>query len=403
MRLKNVSHLDTSWFETQIKGHMSQRDYYEILGVAQTADAETIKKAYRKIAMQFHPDRNPGNKDAEEKFKEAAAAYDVLSDTDKRAQYDRFGHNAFSGGGFGGRSGFSDVNDVFSAFSDIFEDFFGGAGGAAQGRGRPGAESRTGPRRGADLRYVTEIQLKDVITGVEKEIQFEAEQDCGACKGTGSASQKKPEVCGACRGAGQVVRQQGFFTMATPCPTCRGEGISVADPCGKCRGKGRVQQSRRIQVSIPQGVDNGTRLRIAGEGEVGHRGGANGDLFVEIRVRTDERFERQGPHLHSVLEVDYLIMMLGSKIEAPGPIGSTEVKIPKGSQQGDQVRSLHEGLPSLKSSQRGDLVYHLQIKMPKKLSTEEESLLKELAKVRGLTINDEVSKKGGSSFWSKKK
>jgi molecular chaperone DnaJ len=383
---------------------MSQRDYYEILGVSREADFDTIKKAYRKIAMQYHPDRNPGNKEAEEKFKEAAAAYDVLSDADKRAQYDRYGHSAFSGGaagGFGG-AGFSDVNDVFSAFSDIFEDFFGGAGGFSQGRTRGNPESRTGPRRGSDLRYVTEISLKDVINGVEKEIQFEAEQDCPACKGTGSASQKKPEVCGTCRGTGQVVRQQGFFTMATTCPACRGEGIVITDPCGKCRGKGRIRQSRRIQVSIPPGVDNGTRLRIAGEGEAGLRGGASGDLFVEIRVRQDERFERQGSHLHSLLDVDYLVMLLGGEIEAPSPLGTTKVKVPKGSQPGDQVRSLHEGLPSLKNSQRGDLVYHLQIKLPKKLSTEEESLLKELAQIRGMSVGEEGFKKG-KSFWGKKK
>jgi molecular chaperone DnaJ len=383
---------------------MSQRDYYEVLGVSRNADLDTIKKAYRKIAMQYHPDRNPGNKEAEEKFKEAAAAYDVLSDPEKRAQYDRFGHSAFSGGaggGFGG-AGFSDVNDVFSAFSDIFEDFFGGVGGFSQRRTRANSESRTGSRRGADLRYVTEISLKDVINGVEKEIQFEAEQDCASCKGTGSASQKKPEVCGTCGGTGQVVRQQGFFAMATTCLTCRGEGMVITDPCRKCHGKGRVQQSRRIQVSIPPGVDNGTRLRIAGEGEGGIRGGASGDLFVEIRIRPDERFERQGPHLHSVLDVDYLVMLLGGEVEAPSPVGTTKVKVPKGSQPGDQVRVLHEGLPSLKSSQRGDLVYHLQIKLPKKLSTEEESLLKELAQIRGISVGGEASKKT-SSFWGKKK
>jgi len=384
---------------------MSQRDYYDILGVSRNADLDTIKKAYRKIAMQYHPDRNPGNKEAEEKFKEAAAAYDVLSDADKRAQYDRFGHSAFSGGageGFRG-TGFTNVNDVFSAFSDIFEDFFGGSGGFSHSRSQRGREEpRTGPRRGADLRYVTEISLKDVINGVEKEIQFEAEHDCPACKGTGSASQKKPEVCGTCRGSGQVVRQQGFFTMATTCPSCHGEGFVISDPCSKCRGRGRTQQSRRIQVSIPPGVDNGTRLRIAGEGEGGHRGGQSGDLFVEIRVRPDERFERQGIHLHSMLEVDYLVMLLGGEVEAHTPGGKTQVKIPKGSQPGEQVRCLHEGLPSLKSSQRGDLVYHLQIKLPKRLSAEEESILKELAHLRGISVGSDSVKKG-TSFWGRKK
>lgn len=376
------------------------RDYYEVLGVNRDADADTIKKSYRKIAMQFHPDRNPGNREAEEKFKEAAAAYDVLSDSQKRAQYDRFGHQAFGGGGGGfGGGGFTDVNDVFSAFSDIFEDFFGG-GGARGSQPR----SRTGPRRGADLRYVTEITLKDVVTGVDKEIQFEAEQDCGSCKGTGSESQKMPESCGTCRGAGQVVRQQGFFTMATPCPSCRGEGVTVKDPCKKCQGRGRVSQARRIQVSIPAGVDNGTRLRIAGEGEGGGRGGVPGDLFVEIRVKPDKRFERQSTHLHAVLEVDYLQMLLGAEVEAPTPNGSTTLEVPKGTQPGDQLRAHHEGLPSLKSDRRGDMVYHIQIKLPKKLTTEEESLLRELAEVRGVkTSTKSASKKGASGFWGRKK
>lgn len=382
----------------------NQRDYYEILGVSKGADADTIKKAYRKVAMQYHPDRNPGNKEAEEKFKEAAEAYDVLSDNQKRAQYDRFGHQAFGGqsGGFGG-GGFSDVNDVFSSFSDIFEDFFGG--GFSQGGRRSGSskENRTGPRRGSDLRYVTEISLKDVAQGIEKEIQFEADTDCSSCKGTGSESQKPPQTCPTCRGSGQVVRQQGFFTMATPCTSCQGEGVRVVDPCRKCKGRGRVSQSKRIQVTIPAGVDTGTRLRIAGEGEGGYRSGGPGDLFVEIRVKPDERFEREGSHLHSVLDVDYLVMLLGGEVEGPSPVGKTQVKIPKGAQPGEQVRVLHEGLPSLKSDRRGDLIYHLQIQLPKKLSTEEESLLRELAEIRGLSLGEGSGKKSSSGFWGKKK
>lgn len=381
---------------------MTQRDYYEVLGVDRGAADDVIKKAYRKIAMQYHPDRNPGNKEAEDKFKEAAAAYDVLSDPQKKAQYDRFGHQAFNAGagGFGGAGGFQDVNDVFSAFSDVFEDFFGGGSQRASRGGR--STNRNQPRRGSDLRYVTEIQLKDVVTGVEKEIQFESEVDCTSCAGTGSESKKAPETCPTCRGSGQVVRQQGFFTMATPCPTCHGEGVVVKDPCRKCKGKGRSTQARRIQVSIPAGVDTGTRLRIANEGEGGFRGGSAGDLFVEVRVKPDSRFERQGHHLHSVLNVDYLYLLLGGQVEAPTPVGTTKVTIPKGVTTGEQVRVLHEGLPSLKSDRRGDMVYHLQIELPKKITTEEESLLRELAKLRGLETG-EADGDQKSSFWGRKK
>ncbi|MCS6837406.1 MAG: molecular chaperone DnaJ [Bdellovibrionaceae bacterium] len=382
---------------------MTQKDYYEILGVSRDADAETIKKAYRKIAMQYHPDRNPGNKEAEEKFKEAAAAYDVLSDPQKRAQYDRYGHSAFSAGGSGGfGAGFQDVNDVFSAFSDIFEDIFGmGSMGGASARSSRHRGSSRGPRKGSDLRYVLEIELKDILTGVDREIQFEAEQDCPDCRGTGSRAQKDPELCKTCGGRGQVVRQQGFFTVATTCPTCRGEGEVIGDPCRRCYGRGRVKQPRRIQVAVPAGVDNGTRLRLGGEGDGGFRGGPNGDLFVEIQVRPDQRFEREGPHLHAELPVDYLVMILGGTVEAPTPVGKIKVNIPRGSQPDQVVRVHHQGLPSLKGSQRGDLVYHLVPQFPKRLNAEEEALLQELAKLRGLSAtgggNEGGSKK--TSFW----
>ncbi len=386
---------------------MSQKDFYEILGVSREADADTLKKAYRKIAMQYHPDRNPGNKEAEDKFKQAAEAYDVLSDPQKKAQYDRFGHAAFGqggAGGFGGGAGFQDVNDVFSAFSDIFEDFFGGARSGAGGGGFGSRrENKTGPRRGADLKYVTEIKLKEVITGADKEIQFESEIDCATCKGTGSESGRAPEVCGTCRGSGQVVRSQGFFAMASPCPTCHGEGAIVKDPCRKCHGKGRVTQKRRIQVSIPAGVDNGTRLRITGEGEAGFKGAGAGDLYVEVRVKADEKYERQGIHLHTVLKIDYLYFLLGGQVSGHSPMGQTIVNIPKGSQLGDEVRVLGEGIPSVKADKRGDMVYHLDIDIPKKLTTEEESLLRQLAQVREIPLKEGDDKKGTSGFWGKKK
>ena len=384
---------------------MAKRDYYEILGVSRNADLDAIKKAYRKLAMQYHPDRNPGNKEAEEKFKEAAEAYDVLSDPEKRSLYDRLGPDRFGAQqGFGGASHFQDVEDIFSAFSDIFNDFFGGDG--AFGRSRRSSSDRNrrhGPRKGADLRYVTEIQLKEVIEGVTKEIEFETEMDCPDCSGTGSQTKSDPQICSTCRGQGQVIRQQGFFTVATTCPTCHGEGVVITNPCRRCRGQGRVKHQKRLQVPIPPGVENGARLRLAGEGEVGYRGGPAGDLYVEVRIKPDERFERDGIHLHSVLDVDYLVMLLGGQVEGITPLGFIKVNIPAGSQPGDQVRVLHEGLPSLRGSQRGDMIYHLRIQLPKKLSSEEESLLRELAKIRGLSISENKAKGSGFFHFKKKK
>jgi len=378
---------------------MAKRDYYEVLGVNRNADLDTIKKAYRKLAMQYHPDRNPGNKEAEEKFKEAAEAYDVLSDPEKRSLYDRLGPDRYGAQqGFGGAGGFQDVEDIFSAFSDIFGDFFGGGTFGGASRRQAERSRRQGPRKGADLRYVTEIQLKEVIEGVTKEIEFETEMDCPDCAGTGSQTKSDPKPCATCRGQGQVIRQQGFFTVATTCPTCHGEGVTIPDPCRRCRGQGRVKHKKRLQVPIPPGVENGTRLRLSGEGEVGYRGGPAGDLYVEVRIKPDERFEREGAHLHSILDVDYLIMLLGGQVEGQTPLGVTQVKIPAGSQPGDQVRVLHEGIPSLRGSQRGDMIYHLRIQLPKKLTSEEEALLKELAQIRGLSVGDEKSAKGSSLF-----
>ncbi|MES2856241.1 MAG: DnaJ domain-containing protein, partial [Bdellovibrionota bacterium] len=233
------------------------RDYYEILGVARDADADTIKKSYRKLAMQFHPDKNPDDKAAEDKFKEAATAYEILGNAEKRQKYDRFGHQAFQQGG-----GFQNADDIFANFSDIFGDFFGGGGG---GRQRSRARNN-GPSRGADLRYICEIELKDVITGLEKDVEFDTEESCAECTGSGSAKGSETETCPACRGAGQVVTQQGFFTVATTCPTCHGSGKIIRNPCKKCQGKGRSKVSRKIRVNIPAGVDTGTQLRVTQEG-----------------------------------------------------------------------------------------------------------------------------------------
>ena len=247
--------------------------------VSKDADTDALKKAYRKLAMQFHPDRNPGDKEAEEKFKEAAEAYDVLSNSEKRAQYDRFGHQAFTQGGRGGAGhGFQDMDDIFSAFGDVFGDMFGMAG-----RGRSSSRNSNQPRRGSDLRYITEISLKNVIEGSEKEIEFDTEDNCKPCNGSGAEKGKDLVTCKTCGGAGQVRVSQGFFQMATTCPHCHGQGSIIKDPCKSCKGQGRLKQHRKIKLTIPAGVDTGTRLRVTGEGEGGFRGGPAGDLYYKFR------------------------------------------------------------------------------------------------------------------------
>ncbi len=354
-----------------------KRDFYEILGVAREADADTIKKAYRKLAMQFHPDKNPGDKASEDKFKECARAYEVLSNAELRQRYDRFGHQGVDGPAGGGGPHFQDVGDIFAAFGDIFGDFFGGAGG------RGGSRSRTGPRRGSDLRYVMEIDLNDVITGVERPITFEAEEGCGDCEGSGAGPGSKPEACDMCGGRGQVVRSQGFFQMATPCPKCRGQGVEIKNPCKKCRGAGRVGMQRKILVKVPAGVDNGTQLRMTGEGEGGVRGGPPGDLYVDLRVADDPRFERDGSNLIGEIEVSYLQAILGGEIEVETLRGKRTVSIPKSCQYGQQVKLTGEGLPSLRGARVGDLIYLVRVVIPKKLSKEEERLLRQIADSKG--------------------
>lgn len=366
------------------------RDYYEILGVAKNADQESIKKAYRKLAMQFHPDRNPGNKEAEDKFKEAASAYEVLSDPQKRAQYDRFGHQAFAGGG-GGQQ-FHNMEDIFSSFGDIFSEFFGGG----MGGGRDSRRSNQA-RRGADLRFVTEIDLEDVYKGLEKDIEFDTEQSCEPCKGTGAEKGSTPETCATCRGSGQVVARQGFFTMATPCPNCQGQGQIIKNKCKNCRGSGRDEVHRKIRVNIPPGVDNGTRLRVTQEGEGGYRGGPSGDLYVEIRVKEHEIFEREGDHLFSKVKVHYSEALLGVAIEVPTLDGKAELKIPSCTQPGVVLTLKGQGLPSLRGGRRGDIHFETVVEFPQKLGEKEKELLTQIAESSGV-----LKKSGKSSFWGRK-
>ncbi|MES3039342.1 MAG: molecular chaperone DnaJ [Bdellovibrionota bacterium] len=366
----------------------TKRDYYEVLGVEKTADSDTIKKAYRKLAMQFHPDRNPGNPEAEEKFKEAAAAYEVLSDAQKRAAYDRFGHQAFGQGGFGGQQGFQNAEDIFAQFGDIFGDLFG-MGGQPGGRGQ---RRSNGPRRGADLRYIAEMDLKDVITGLEKELEFDTEDACGECDGNGAEKGSKPATCPQCNGSGQVVSRQGFFTMASTCPRCRGDGQIIEKPCKTCKGKGRTPSHRKIAVKIPPGVDNGTRLRISNEGEGGFKGGPAGDLYVEIRLREHDLFEREGEDLFAELSVPYVQLLLGGPLEVETLTGETEIEIPRSCQPGELLKISGQGLPSLKGSRRGHIFYRVKPVFPEKVSAKEEEHLQEIAQIYG--IKTKPKKKG---------
>jgi molecular chaperone DnaJ len=351
-----------------------QDDLYEVLGVPKSADQDTIKKAYRKLALQFHPDKNPGNKEAEDKFKQAATAYEILGNAEKRAKYDRFGHAAFSQGG---GAGFHDVEDIFSSFSDIFGDFFGG------GARRGGRSRNQGPSRGSDLRYICEVQLAEVITGLEREIEFDTEDSCKECTGSGAKKGSDPVTCPTCGGAGQVVTSQGFFSVATTCPGCQGSGKLIPHPCEHCHGRGRVRASRKIRVSIPAGVDNGTQLRLTAEGEGGYRGGPAGDLYVEIRVRDDDRFERHGLDLLGQLEVSYLQALLGAEIEVDTFEGKHGIVIPPGTNSGDRLRLEKQGVPSLRGQGRGSLYYLVSVDVPKKLTKDEERLLREIADLRG--------------------
>jgi molecular chaperone DnaJ len=344
---------------------VSKRDYYEILEVSRTATDQEIKSSYRKLALKYHPDRNQGDKKAEEKFKEAAEAYAILSEPDKRARYDRFGH-----AGVGGAQGFDPSQ--FSGFEDIFGglgDIFGfGAGGR-----------RSGPQRGADLRYDLEIKFEQAAKGVETHVQIPRRETCDTCKGNGSAPGTSPTQCPQCRGAGQLRYQQGFFTVARTCGQCRGSGKVITKPCATCRGEGTVEQTRKLTVKIPAGIATGQRLRLAGEGEAGSLGGPAGDLYVVIFVREHEFFQRDGNNLHCMVPLPFTTLALGSEIKVPGIDGEETVKIPESTQTGTTFRLRGKGMPDVSGRGRGDLLVTVQATTPKKLSKEQKKLLEQLA------------------------
>lgn len=355
-----------------------KRDYYEALGVSRNADDSEIKKAYRKLALQYHPDRNPGDKTAEEKFKEAAEAYSVLSDTQKRRIYDQYGHQGLEGSGF---SGFSGFEDIFSSFGDIFEDFFGF---------NSGRRSQTRNQRGADLRYDLTLSFMEAAFGTETEIHLQKMDTCSECTGSGCAEGGKPETCNFCRGSGQVSRSQGFFTVRTTCPHCRGAGSLITKPCRSCHGNGQIQASKTVAVKIPAGVDTGSRLRLTGEGGAGRLGGGRGDLYVFIQVEPHDFFERDNTNVICRVPISFVQAALGATITVPTLEGEKKLKIPKGTQFGDILRFEGLGIPSLRSGQRGDQVMQMLIKTPTGLSKKQEALLRDFEKLESNKISNKL-------------
>jgi len=359
---------------------MAKRDYYETLGVSKTANAEELKKAFRKLAMQHHPDRNPGDAEAEHKFKEVSEAYEILKDDQKRAAYDQYGHAAFEGGmgGRGGPGGFD-----FTSFSDIFDDLFGefmGGGGQRGGRGSA--------NRGSDLRYNLEITLEDCFKGKAAQIRVPTSIACEACDGSGAEAGAQPIACPTCKGHGKVRAQQGFFTIERACPTCGGAGRVIEKPCKVCGGAGRVHKEKTLAVDIPPGVDEGNRIRLSGEGEAGIRGGSAGDLYVFLSVKPHRLFRREGQHLHCRVPVSMTTAALGGSVEVPTlDGGKARITIPEGSQTGKQFRLRGKGMPSLQQSGfgagNGDLYIQVMVETPVKLSKKQRELLEEFAKLDG--------------------
>jgi molecular chaperone DnaJ len=351
-----------------------KRDYYEVLGVQRGATEQEIKSSYRKLALQYHPDRNPNNPDAEEKFKECSEAYAVLADAEKREMYNRFGH---AGVGSAGPAGFDPT--VFQDFSDIFGEFFGF--GDLFGGGRSGSR-RTRAQRGADLREDITIEFEEAVFGAEKKISYRKHELCEACKGSGSATSKAAATCRTCGGRGQVRYQQGFFSIARTCPACQGAGSVISDPCTKCRGEGRVIQQKTIDAKIPAGVEDGTRIRFSGVGEAGMHGGSAGDLYVVLRVKEHPFFDRRGNDLYCVIPVSFPQAALGTEIQVPTLEGEHTLKVPEGTQSGTTLKLRGKGVPVLNGHGKGDLFVEVRVQTPGKLSKRQRELLQEM---QGLT------------------
>jgi molecular chaperone DnaJ len=377
---------------------VSKRDYYEILAVERDASDQQIKSAYRKLALKYHPDRNPQDREAEERFKEAAEAYAVLADREKRSLYDRFGHAGVSGAGAGAGgfdpSVFADFSDIFAGLGDMFG--FGDIFGARRRRG--------GPQRGADLRYDLEISFDESFDGAETTIQIPREETCETCNGSGAAAGTSPEVCSSCRGSGQLRYQQGFLTVARPCPNCRGTGKMIAKPCQSCRGAGRIGRERKITVKIPAGIATGQRLRLYGEGEHGTAGGPPGDLYVVVHVQEHSVFHREGDDLYCELPVPFPILALGGELRVPTVKGEEEIDVPSGTQAGARFKLRGKGMPNVSGRGHGDLYVIARVAVPKKLTREQKHLLEELAKTMPQAPLDEAAGDGAEKpFFEKVK
>jgi len=357
----------------------SKKDYYEVLGVSKDSDASTIKKGYRKLAMKFHPDKNPGDNAAEERFKELGEAYEVLSDEDKRAAYDRYGHAAFENGGSGGgggRGGFHDASDIFSQMfggggGGGFEDIFGGGGRRKQ-------RDPYGRAKGSDLRYDLEITLEEAAKGVSKELEIERNVSCKTCDSKGSKD-GRPSACTTCGGSGAVTRQAGIFVQQTTCPECRGAGIKITNPCKDCKGEGAIEKMSRISIKVPAGVDDGTRLRSSGNGDAGTRGGPSGDLYVFLHLKAHDIFEREDENLFCELPVPFAVAALGGELKVPTLEGKASIKIPTGTQGGTIFRLRGKGMPIVGSARKGDLHVEARVEVPTRLNSEQKEKLEEFA------------------------
>jgi molecular chaperone DnaJ len=366
---------------------MENHDYYKILAIPRNATEAEIKKAYRQAAMKYHPDKNPGNKEAEEKFKEASEAYQVLSDPEKRRLYDQYGHEGLRGAGVGGFSGFEDIfsrfGDIFG-FGDLFEVGFGG---------RSSRQRRTGPQRGSDLRYDLSISFMEAALGVEKEIQIEKPESCEICNATGAAPGTGRVSCSVCRGTGTVNRTQGFFTVSLTCSRCGGAGSTLEEPCSECKGSGKVSRKKKLSLKIPAGVDTGAQLRLQREGEGGLRGGPSGDLYVFLHVESHETFQRQNDDIYCQVPITFPQAALGAEIEVPTLEGTTKLKIPAGTQTGKIFTIEGMGIPHLRGQGRGNEYVEVVVKVPTKLTEKQEELLREFAKISGDPITQSKKSK----------
>jgi len=369
---------------------MADRDFYEILGVQKNASDDEIKKSYRKLAMKYHPDRNKDDKGAEKKFKEATAAYEALKDPEKRAAYDQYGHDAFRQGGMGGAQGFG---DFAGGFSDIFEEFFGGGFGSSS--------RQRGPQRGNDLRYNMSVSLQEAFNGKKSQIRIPSYDGCDLCSATGSVDKSGPSTCATCGGHGKVRSTQGFFSIERPCPTCGGEGSSIKNPCLKCSGTGQVKKQKTISVTIPAGVDTGTRIRISGEGELGQKGAGNGDLYIFVEVQKDKLFKREEENIFCEIPISITTAILGGEVEVPTIDGKkARLNIPSGTQSETQFRLKGKGMSVLRQTRRGDMYVEATVEIPVNLNNTQKAILQEFEKEGGTSKKHSPK---SQSFFSKLK